>query len=560
MPTITSNGTGGGNWGTGSTWVGGVVPANNDTVVIASGDTVIFNVDQSGFADGMDGMTITGTLKVSTSTSSYMKMKAATYIGGAGTFNIGEAGAGNNIPFAVKFTLTGGAGWYITGAAGLTMTVYGTEPDIPYVKLSGAEALGQTELGVDTDVTGDIWAVGDTVSINNVNKAVNVEYRVIDAGGISADHIDVTVGLTGEKVINSLVILITRNVQIISDATVIRSITPSKLTIGSGLIRNTGATNNVIDKCVGLVMTGGLLCGGMYQLYQCHLSSISNAMIVNANWGSRDNTGMSFNNCMFVSNQYDNYLISKSIYKNCKFHGERYSTRAVSNTTFNNCLFSGNSSGIFATGMAIYLTNCVFENNTIDVEDVGFFEAHNTVFNSATEVSGYASLYNYNVTSNNHNNDAGALKVWGGGGIVTSQITVMPVGYTLAYLHAVASAIYPCYWRQKFTVAAGESVDVEVQLRKDASMTYLPRVYLMASIGNPLAGATAVDSFTMTDSTDTWESDTFSITNSTDYDQEYTLWFVAKNATGNAYSAYDITTQGGGTSSVKIMPLGRVGL
>lgn len=34
MATITSNGTGGGNWGTGSTWNGGVVPADDDAIWI----------------------------------------------------------------------------------------------------------------------------------------------------------------------------------------------------------------------------------------------------------------------------------------------------------------------------------------------------------------------------------------------------------------------------------------------------------------------------------------------------------------------------------------------
>jgi len=38
--TITSNGTGGGNYGAGASWVGGVPPANGDDVIIASGDTI----------------------------------------------------------------------------------------------------------------------------------------------------------------------------------------------------------------------------------------------------------------------------------------------------------------------------------------------------------------------------------------------------------------------------------------------------------------------------------------------------------------------------------------
>lgn len=85
-------------------------------------------------------------------------------------------------------------------------------------------------------------------------------------------------------------------------------------------------------------------------------------------------------------------------------------------------------------------------------------------------------------------------------------------------------------------------VSVEVQLRKDASMTYLPRVYLMKSIENPLVDATAAeDSFTMTNSIDTWESDTFTVDNSAgDYDLDYALWFVGQNATGSVYSAYKL--------------------
>jgi hypothetical protein len=145
---------------------------------------------------------------------------------------------------------------------------------------------------------------------------------------------------------------------------------------------------------------------------------------------------------------------------------------------------------------------------------------------------------------------------------VTSQTSVKPDGYTQAYLLDPESATYPVFFTKQFSVEPSKTVNVVVQLRKDASMTYLPRAYLMASIGNPLAGATPVDSFTMTDSTDTGESDTFTIANSTDYDQDYTLWFVAQNATDNAYAAYDITTQGGGGGgAVSIQPYsGRLGL
>jgi hypothetical protein len=57
--TVTSNGTGGGDWGIGATWSGGSVPGNNDTVIIASGDTVTISANrQAGVVTINSGGTI----------------------------------------------------------------------------------------------------------------------------------------------------------------------------------------------------------------------------------------------------------------------------------------------------------------------------------------------------------------------------------------------------------------------------------------------------------------------------------------------------------------------
>jgi len=58
MATITSNASG--DWSVGATWVGSVAPADNDDVVIAAGHDIKFDVDQSGWANGIAGLTITG--------------------------------------------------------------------------------------------------------------------------------------------------------------------------------------------------------------------------------------------------------------------------------------------------------------------------------------------------------------------------------------------------------------------------------------------------------------------------------------------------------------------
>lgn len=124
MATRTSVGTGA--WGTAGTWDTGI-PADGDDVVIAAGHTVTFNVDQSAFTTGI-GLTITGTLTHTTTTGTYcLFAKTGASITGAGTWNIGTSGT--PIPFAAKHTITGAAGWYVTGASGLVAgTVQAGEP------------------------------------------------------------------------------------------------------------------------------------------------------------------------------------------------------------------------------------------------------------------------------------------------------------------------------------------------------------------------------------------------------------------------------------------------
>lgn len=548
-------------WSSTDTWDTGV-PLDGDDVVIASGHTVTFNVDQSAFTTGV-GITITGTLNHTTTTGVYvLKAKTGASIVGAGTWNIGTSAT--PIPFAAKHTITGVAGWYVDGNAGLTMTVYGAEPSIKYVKLSGDEAIGQTELSVDTDVTGDIWAVGDIIRIDDINKAVESEERVIAAGGIAAGAITVTAGLTAAKSTGAFVSLITRNVKIIAVGTGTRTIyrvgsTANKLTIGSGMFY--GVNKFMFDTCHYMVINGGSYCSNSNMVYASQFVTVNNGVITNSsNWAFAQSNNLTINGGSFTANQFVVAASNNSIIAGGTFSGNTYVLYQCGAPIVIGGTFSGNGYGAYICTFANFV-GVVFISNTQDLANV-----HGRLFDveltSTSEHINYTSLPLYdNTQSEDHDGVDGAFKAWCKGGVVTSQTAVKPTGYTQAYLLDPESAIYPVFFTKQFNVEPGKTVGIEVQLRKDASMTYLPRVYLMASIGNPLAGATPVDTFTMTDSTDTWETDTFSITNSTDYDQDYTLWFVAQNASGNAYAAYDITTAGGAGGAVSIKPIqGMVGL
>ena len=162
---------------------------------------------------------------------------------------------------------------------------------------------------------------------------------------------------------------------------------------------------------------------------------------------------------------------------------------------------------------------------------------------------------------------SGAYKAWCGAGIITSQSSVVPSGYAQANLMTLnANGPEISWYPVGFSVAAGHSVSIEVQLRKSVSMTNLPKVFLSYEKNKPeTLDGSELDSFTMTNSIDTWESDTFTIDNTAgDKQLDCKLTFyVYRQTSGNVYSAYkitDTTPSSGGGGSVKILPLGRIGL
>lgn len=538
-------------WSNAANWDGGVaVPADGDSITIPAGQTCEYDIDNSAMT-GFAGITVTGTLNVSATAGTYvLKQRVSGYISGAGTFNCGSSGSA--LPANVKFTLAAGNATF-NGTSGLTVNIYGQIPTYSFCKLSGAEAAGQTRLEVDTDVSAQ-WAANDTIYIVNINNAANVEERTI--GAVASTYIDITAGLTGAKNSGSYVIRANRNVTITTGATLlanydircINNFSKSKLNISGAYIKS-----STIAKDTQGYFTDCVFLQSSFQ---------NNPMIFECN-------NITLNNCVFVTQSAlaaGGYFDACSGFtiKNSLLAGN-YSTRGLASylndCEFYNCTFAGNNN-IFQWGLSgTTVKSCTFTGNKYPLYSAEGIKLYGLTLGGTAEHYLYQSMSDCQITEHyDPEGSTGSYKAWSSGGVVTSQTSVKPTGYTQAYLHALESATYPAFWTKSFSVEPGKTVAVEVQLRKDASMAYLPKVYLMSNDDNPLTNGTPVDSFEMTNSTDTWETDTFAITNSTDYDQDYTLWFVAKNATGNAYSAYDITTAGGGTSAVKIMPLGRIGL
>lgn len=596
MATITSAQSG--NWSSTSTWDGGNLPADGDTVVIASGHTVTFDVDLSSWATGINGLTITGTLTVSTSTSSYMFIKAGATINGTGTFNVGTSD--NPIPYGTTFTLTGGAGWYIKGdtSTGLTMTVFGTEPTHQWVRFSENEAASQTELSIDTDLTGEAnyWKAGQKVLISTNKGTSEVQAALISS--VSSSTITIDTGLSYAKNAGDHIVLLDRNVTILQVATsnLFNTFKDSKLTIGSCAIsmQNSygikGCTNvtvsggvfyyytyngGMFDFSSSVKLTGGVITGFTRGFYSAGGCEMSGGLICGVHRptegasGFRMTGGKIYGHADAQIYASDGAMLLGGTLEKAR---DAYSPAIMSNDVYVNGVTFKNAAGIFANGK----TRLNIVSATIDnCSYFGHRNANGKVY-SATYIGTPPdfSQAQYMTTGSifevfNYGGTQGAYKAWTGMGVITSQSSVVPSGYSQANqmaLNNAMSATY-CFYPVLFAVPAGRSVSVEVQLRKSVAMTNLPKVWLSEEIERPdsLDGSED-DVFTMTDSIDTWESNTFTIDNTlgTEEKRMKLTFYVYKQTSGYVYSAHkitDTTPSGGGGGAVGIFPdFGKVGL
>ena len=524
-------------WSNPANWDGGVaIPANNDSVTIPLTEHCYFDVDQSGMADGIAGITITGTLSLTRSTGTYyMKIKAATTIGGAGTFDCGTLAS--PIPFAAKHTITGGAAWYINGAAGLTMTVYAAEPTIKTILLSGDEAIGQTELSVDTDVTGDIWADGDTIRIDDINKAAESEERVIAAGGIAAGTITITAGLTAAKSTGAVVSLITRNVKILGyGGHTCAGFLTGKLVIGGGEWKANAASYRVLSGCYYPEISGGAFANNQYIGHSCTGIRISGGVYSNNSNLLYSCMGSAITGGIFSGNGNLLYSCTGSVITGGIFSGNNYFIYYSTGVIVFGGIISGNNTGIRESSVVV--KNAIFDKNTQHIE-TSIFNMFNTSFGAGTENKNYTNLAKEAYSESiDHDQVAGAYKAWTKGGVTSSQASVLPAGYSKAYATVLENAAVEGYWQKEVTVSAGASVNITMNLRKAASMTYLPRCIIFNKAEtDPFAGGAGLNTFTMTDSVDTWEDDIYTYTNETSEDVTLVIRFQGMAASGTFYSA-----------------------
>ena len=167
-----------GNWDDPTVWQSGSVPGNNASVTISTGHTIVFNVDQSGFTNGLAGLVINGTLTFATDgTVTYLKM--AGNITGTGNLYVGTesnripAPAGAN-PFVATIAFNGG--FQITGNLA-NLELWGEERESYDIINIGGSAGDSTV----TLTEGLNLRQGDLVYITNTNVGTTATSHTIQS-------------------------------------------------------------------------------------------------------------------------------------------------------------------------------------------------------------------------------------------------------------------------------------------------------------------------------------------------------------------------------------------
>jgi hypothetical protein len=134
------------------------------------------------------------------------------------------------------------------------------------------------------------------------------------------------------------------------------------------------------------------------------------------------------------------------------------------------------------------------------------------------------------------------------GGKIESQTTTKPDGKNWAYKLQPISATYHVFLGERYILKPGEVLTLNIWIKKDASMTYLPWAAIISPQNDKLynESLTPLDIYEMANDTD-WQTDALTYTNNTSYDKEVILRVVAKNASGNVYFYWErsIAASGG---------------
>ena len=506
MATRTSVGSG--NWSSAGTWDTGV-PVDGDTVIIAAGHTVVFDVDQSAFSTGVT-LTVNGTFQCKTTGGPYvLKCGGDITFGSSGIF---EAGSSSTpLPYATKFTVDLNGAKKFNGAGGGICRLYCTEPTIKSINLSVTESAGSTTLDVNTDVTGDSqWINGAKIRVDDIIGTLSdSEQKIINT--VSSTQITITTGLSAAKGAGAWVHLIDRNIKVTGGTGyAFDAFSAGKLILCCEISGNT----NGLSSCYGAQISGGTISGNTNGLNSCTGVQVSGGTISGNAYGLSWCYGAQISGGTISGNTNGLYSCT----------GAQVSGGTISGNTYGLSWCSG------------FIKSTL--NNTNNLYYCAQISVYSTTF-TGTENYGYTVLAQASYAESiNHNGVDGAYKSWSKGGISVSCVD--PSGGSESGWRQLicASATYSVFMQYYHEVQPNEWLYVDARLRKDASMSYLPRIQIVDPFDDPLVtGASPLAETAMTsDAVNETQHVAASWFNSGSIRRKVLVRVVAKNASENVYA------------------------
>jgi len=548
-------------WSEPARWSGGVVPVDLDTVVIAAGHDVVFNVNQSAFATGIVGMTVTGILRFATDgTVTYLKM--AGNINGAGSLFVGNsqavpipapAGATPEVATlafngAFQITMTGPIAWY--GEEREPSYAIGSKTNNTTIVLAGAGALTWLRAG-------DVVGISDS-TVQGLHTPSSETFTV-DAYVPATRTITLNAGTPLTRLVNQngasdTVLLISR--------CILATNLPKAANTGLVNARNNGTARGVrfynfargpIDGRAGWTVAyctgqnnnlGGIAYyGSGHTISGCTAQNNTNGGIAYFGFGHTISGCTGQNNtyagiaCFGFGHTISGCTGQNNTYAGIAYYGSGY--------TISGCTAQNNTNGgIACYGSGYTIIGCtggVF-NTGGDIYFVQTCRLKNCLLPNAVEYAGYNSTErraDHYSDSLDHDQVLGAFRAWCRGGIVTAVATPLVTGRLRSYQHACESATFPCYWQRRATVEPGHRISVTAWLRKTVAMAYLPRVQIIDPFADPLADSVynpLAEGPMTSDAIDAWQEVTISWTNPGLLPAQVIVRALARNATGNAYT------------------------
>ena len=212
--TITSNGTGGGSFRKGATWVGGTPPGDGDLVVIAAGDSVWFNADvDTNFTIGNDGtgdLDISGKLTcINSGEIDTLFMKGGISVNNGGSLIIDKSSDGTDHFIIIMDCSSDGEHGIVIYDGGI-IDWDGAEKLYATYSTSST-ASGQADIIVNGDITG--WLAGDEIVVEG-DLAGETEKLTIQS--IASQTVTCTGNFTAQHDSARKVVNLTRNVKFTS--------------------------------------------------------------------------------------------------------------------------------------------------------------------------------------------------------------------------------------------------------------------------------------------------------------------------------------------------------